>query len=74
MNRHLRLTGCFVVSRDVFAALLQAVSSRRGPIYRARIYVNTHVMGTGNAYLIMWKYAYLVMEICIFGYVRIRAQ
>ncbi len=26
------------------AALSQSVSSCRGPIYRARIYVNTHVM------------------------------
>jgi len=48
------------------AALSQTVSSRRGPIYRARIYVNPHVMGQGNAYL--------VMGICIFGYARIRAR
>ena len=35
------------------AALLQAVSSCRGPIYRARIYVNTHEMGKGNADLVV---------------------
>ena len=33
----------------------QTVSSRRGPIYRARIYVYTHVMGNGNACAVMWK-------------------
>ena len=33
-----------------FAALSQSVSSCRGPIYRARIYVNTHEMEDGNAY------------------------
>ena len=49
-----------------FAAHPQSVCSCRGPIYRARIYVNTHEMGKGNAYL--------VMGICIFGYVRIRAR
>ncbi len=27
----------------------QSVSSCRGPIYRARIYVNTHEMRKGNA-------------------------
>ena len=37
-----------------FAVLLQTVSSRRGPIYRARIYVNTHVMGNGNVRVVMW--------------------
>ena len=31
-----------------FAALSQSVRSCRGPIYRARIYVNAHVMGRGN--------------------------
>ena len=35
------------------AALLQSVSSCRGPIYRARIYVNTHVMGRENACAVM---------------------
>ena len=49
-----------------FAVLLQTVSSCRGPIYRARIYVDTHEMRNGNAFL--------VMGICIFGYVRIRAR
>jgi len=49
-----------------FAVLLQTVSSRRGPIYRARIYEYTHVMRKGNAYL--------VMEICIFDNARIRAR
>ena len=58
--------GCTCVYCNLFAALLQTVSSRRGPIYRARIYVNTYEMGRGNAYLVMWK--------CIFGNVRIRAR
>ncbi|MBF1465492.1 hypothetical protein [Prevotella pallens] len=30
-----------------FAAFWQTVSSRRGPIYRARIYENTHEMANG---------------------------
>ncbi len=30
------------------AAFWQSVSSRRGPIYRTRIYENTHVMANGN--------------------------
>ena len=41
--------GCTCVYCNLFAALLQTVSSCRGPIYRARIYVNTHVIGRGNA-------------------------
>ena len=32
-----------------FELFWQSVSSRRGPIYRARIYENTHEMGDGNA-------------------------
>ena len=48
------------------AALSQSVSSCRGPIYCARIYVNTHVMEGGNACAVMW--------ICVFGNVRIRAR
>ena len=44
----------------------QTVSSRRGPIYRARIYECTHVMGGEYTYLIMWK--------CVFGNARIRAR
>ena len=35
------------------AALSQSVSSCRGPIYRARIYVNTHEMRKGNACAVM---------------------
>ena len=34
--------------RNPSAALSQSVSSCRGPIYRARIYVNTHEMGREN--------------------------
>ena len=75
MNRPLRLAVCFVghfvgvrwvfrvfswAFRGMFATLSQSVSSRRGPIYRARVYINTHEMGNGNAYLIIWKH--------IFGY------
>ena len=37
---------CF---RNLFAAKWQAVSSCRGPIYRARIYVYTHEMGNENS-------------------------
>ena len=36
--------GCTCVYCNLFAALLQTVSSCRGPIYRARIYVNAHEM------------------------------
>ena len=32
------------------AMFWQSVSSRRGPIYRARKYECTHEMGNGNAY------------------------
>ena len=35
------------------AALLQSVSSCRGPIYRARIYVNAHEMEGGNVRAVM---------------------
>lgn len=35
------------------AALSQSVRSCRGPIYRARIYVNAHVMEGGNACAVM---------------------
>ena len=42
-----------------FAVLLQTVSSCRGPIYRARIYVNTHEMANGNVCVMKRK--------CIFG-------
>ncbi|MBF1513070.1 MAG: hypothetical protein HXN90_04320 [Prevotella pallens] len=41
----------FVGERNIInnpsAALSQTVSSRRGPIYRARIYENTHEMANG---------------------------
>ena len=40
------------------AALLQSVSSCRGPIYRARIYVNTHVMGRENACAVKRKHVF----------------
>lgn len=43
---------CFVgeycVIGRLFAAKWQTVSSRRGPIYRARIYINIHEMGNEN--------------------------
>ena len=65
MNRPLRLAECFVgvfgvfamhfvggrcIINNPFAMFWQSVRSRRGPIYRARIYENTHEMGNGNAY------------------------
>ena len=49
----------FVGVRWVFAECSQrnwqTVSSCRGPIYRAHVYVNAHEMGDEYAYLIMWK-------------------
>ena len=36
----------------------QTVSSRRGPIYRARIYECTHEIGNGNAYSMKWMYIF----------------
>ena len=36
-----------------FAAKWQTVSSRRGPIYRARVYGNTHKMTNGNVRAMM---------------------
>ena len=55
---------CVIVNRSThirrkFATIWQPVSSCRGPIYRARIYVNTHEMGDGNACVMKRK--------CIFG-------
>ena len=65
MNRPLRLTECFVgvcgmfatyfvggrcIINNPFAMFWQSVSSRRGPIYRARKYEYTHEMANGNAY------------------------
>ena len=41
-----------------FAMFWQTVSSRRGPIYRAHIYVYTHEMANGNAYAIMWMHVF----------------
>lgn len=39
-------------------ALSQSVSSCRGPIHRARVYVNTHEMEGGNACAVMWIYVF----------------
>lgn len=50
--------GCTCVYCNLFAALLQTVSSCRGPIYRARIYVNTHVMGRENACAVKRKHVF----------------
>ena len=50
--------GCTCVYCNLFAALLQSVSSCRGPIYRARIYVNTHVMGRENACAVKRKHVF----------------
>ena len=47
-----------------FAAFWQSVSSRRGPIYRARIYVFTHEMANGYVRAVMWK--------CVFNNVKTR--
>ena len=47
------------------AAKWQSVSSRRGPIYRARIYECTHEMGNVNGYLIMWKCVFGEIDVCI---------
>ena len=51
---------------DLFAALLQTVSNRRGPIYRARIYEYTHKMGNENACAVKWKRIFnnVEMRIC----------
>jgi len=46
--------GCSQRYRNPFAAFWQSVSSRRGPIYRARIYENTHEMTNGNVRVIKW--------------------
>ena len=103
--------GCTLsVLQSVRYVIGRPLAAVGGPIYRARIYENTHVMGRGNAYLIMWKHVcgnenvriwwigytymvmwnvhavkwrhrfeneknmYLVMRICVIGYVRIRAR
>ena len=36
----------------------QTVRSRRGPIYRARIYECTHEIGNGNVYSMKWMYIF----------------
>ena len=50
--------------RKPLAMFWQSVSSRRGPIYRARIYENTHEMTNGNVRVVMWK--------CVFNNVKTR--
>ncbi len=57
--------GCYIISKP-FATLSQTVSSRRGPIYRARIYVNTHEMGNENSCA--------VERMCIFNNVKMRIR
>ena len=52
--------------RNPSAAFWQTVRSRRGPIYRARIYVYTHKMTNGNACAVMWK--------CVFNNVKTRIR
>ena len=49
--------GCYIISKP-FATLSQTVSSRRGPIYRAHIYVNTHEMGDEYVQLVMLGYGH----------------
>ena len=74
MNRPLRLAECSLrISRIVrwnFAECSprnwQSVRSRRGPIYRARIYVYTHKMTNGNACAVVWK--------CVFNNVKTRIR
>ncbi|WP_276638330.1 hypothetical protein [Prevotella pallens] len=58
--------GCSPHFRKPSAAKWQSVSSRRGPIYRARIYVYTHKMTNGNVCVMMWK--------CVFNNVKTRIR
>ena len=46
-------TECSLDISCVFATLSQSVSSRRGPIYRARISVYTHKMTNGNVRVVV---------------------
>ena len=46
-------TVCSVLYRNPSAAFSQTVRSRRGPIYRARIYENTHKMTNGNVRVVV---------------------
>jgi len=55
---------CSLHYRRPSAAFSQTVRSRRGPIYRARIYVYTHKMTNGNVCVMMWK--------CVFNNVKTR--
>ena len=57
-------TVCSLHYRRPSAAFSQTVRSRRGPIYRARIYVYTHKMTNGNVCVMMWK--------CVFNNVKTR--
>ena len=59
--------GCTCVYCNLFAALLQTVSSCRGPIYRACIYVNAHEMEGGNACAVKWMCVFnnVNMFICL---------
>ena len=74
----LRLTECSQPISWVFATLSQTVRSRRGPIYRARIYENTYKMANGYVCAVKWihifnnvetriwwrEYTYLIMWKC----------
>ncbi|WP_276738479.1 hypothetical protein [Prevotella pallens] len=51
---------------NFFAMFWQTVSSRRGPIYRARIYENTHEMGEECTFEMKW--------ICAFDNVKMRIR
>jgi len=57
--------GCSQRYRKPLAAKWQTVSSRRGPIYRARIYVYTHEMADGNVRAVMWIHVFNNVEMRI---------
>ena len=51
--------------RNPFAAKWQVVSSRRGPIYRARVYEYTHKMGDECTFAMKFMYIFNNVEIRI---------
>ena len=51
-------TVCLLGYHNPLVTLWQTVSSRRGPIYRARISVYIHKMGNRNACVVIWIYVF----------------
>ena len=58
-------TVCLLGYHNPLVTLWQTVSSRRGPIYRARISVNAHKMGNRNAFAMKRICVFDNVEMCL---------